>query len=87
VVDGVLDDVLDRGGVLILALDHLRPEATAEDVVDAPVALVEAACVRAVEVAHAVGEVRLGRFDEQVIVVAHQAARVDPPAITVHDPL
>jgi hypothetical protein len=84
VVDGVLGDVLDRGLVLILALDELRPEAPAEDVVDASVALVESARVPAVEVTHAVGEVRLGRLDEQVIVVAHQAARVKAPTIALH---
>jgi hypothetical protein len=87
VVDRILDDVLERRLVLILGLDHLRPEPPAEDVIYAPVAVVEAARVPAVEVAHPVGEIRLGRLDEKVIVVAHQAARVDAPAVAVHDPV
>jgi hypothetical protein len=85
VVDRVLDDVFDRGVVLFLVLDLLRPEAPAEDVVDAAVAFVEAACVAAVEVAHAVREVRLRRLNEQVIVVAHEAANVDAPAVATDD--
>jgi len=56
-------------------------------VVHAPVALVEPSCIAPVEVAHAVGEVRFRRLDEQVIVVAHQAAGMDAPAVAPHDPV
>jgi len=53
--------------------------------VAAPMALVEGARVRAVEVAHAVGEVGRRRFDEEVVVVSHQAANVDAPAVAAFD--
>jgi hypothetical protein len=63
-MDRIADDVIEGVGVLLLGLDHLRPEAAAEDVVLAAVALIEGACVGAVEVAHAVGEVRGRRLDD-----------------------
>jgi hypothetical protein len=85
VVDGVVDDVLERVRVLLLGFDYLRAEAAAEDVVPPTVALVEGAGVPAVEVAHPVREVRLGRLDEQVVVVAHQAAHVRAPPVATFD--
>ena len=69
-VDGVVEDVVEGVVVLILGLDHLRPEALAEDVVLVPVTFVEGAGILAVEVAHAVGEVGQRGLDEQVVVVA-----------------
>jgi hypothetical protein len=72
----VIDDVVDRIGVLLLGLDHLRPETAAEEVVTAPVTLVEGPRIGAVEVAHAVREVRLRRLEDEVVVVPHQALRV-----------
>jgi len=56
-MDRVIEDVVDRVVVLILGLDHLRPEALPEDMVLAAMALVEGTCVLAIEVTHAVGEV------------------------------
>ena len=50
-----------------------------------PVALVEGAGVGAVEVAHAVGEVRGRRLEDEVIVVAHEAACVHAPAVAPLD--
>jgi hypothetical protein len=85
VVHRIVDDVLECGGVLLLGLDRLRPEATAEDVVPAAVALVEGAGVGAVQVAHAVGEVGSRRFEDEVVVVAHQAADVSAPAVAALD--
>jgi hypothetical protein len=81
VVERVVDDVLDRVAVLLLGLDHPRPEPLAEDMVLAAVARVEGLRVLAVQVAHAVGQVRLRRLDEQVVVVAHETADVKAPAI------
>ena len=52
----------------------------------APVALVEGAGVLAVQVTHPVGEVRERRLHDQVVVVAEQAAGVEPPAIAALDP-
>ena len=86
VVDRVVEDVLERGLVLLLGLDLFRPEALAEDVVLAAVALVEGAGVLAVQVAHAVGEVRERRFDHEVVVIAEQAPGVESPAIAAADP-
>jgi hypothetical protein len=85
VVDGVVEDVLDRLFVLLFGLDLFRPEAAAEDVVLPAVAVIEGAGVLTVEVAHAVGEVREGRFDEQVVVIAEQTAGVNPPAVAAPD--
>jgi hypothetical protein len=48
VVERIVQDVLEGGGVLLLRLDQLRPETAAEDVVVAPVTLVEGAGVAAV---------------------------------------
>jgi len=64
VADRVVEDVVEGVVVLILGLDHLRPEALAEDVVLAPMAFVEGPGVLAVEVAHAVGQVGQRGFDE-----------------------
>jgi len=80
VLDGVLGDVVEAGGVVLFRLDHPGPEALAEDVVLAAVARVECLGVLAVEVPHAVRQVRERRLEEQVVVVAEQAAGVDPPA-------
>jgi hypothetical protein len=85
VVDGVLEDVLDRLLVLLFGLDLFRPEAAAEDVVLSAVAVIEGAGVLAVQVAHPVREVRERGFDEEVVVVAEQAAGVEPPAVTAPD--
>jgi hypothetical protein len=87
VVERVVEHVFDRGRVLLLRFDQLRPEAPAEDVVASSVALVEGPRVAAVQVAHAVREVRFRRLDDQVVVVAHQAADVDPPLVPLHDPV
>jgi hypothetical protein len=47
--------------------------------------MVERPRVLAVEVAHAVGEIRQRRFDDEVVVIAHQALGVQLPAVAVHD--
>jgi hypothetical protein len=86
VVDGVLDDVLERRAVLLLGLDHLRPVAPAEEVVLSSVPLVEGPGVTAVQVPHALVEVRLGCLNEEVVVVPHQAADVHPPPVATLDP-
>jgi hypothetical protein len=85
VVERVVEDVLDRVAVLLLGLDHPRPEALAEDVMLAAVSCVEGLRVLPVQVAHPVGQVRLRRLDEQVVMVAQQAADVEAPAVAAHD--
>jgi hypothetical protein len=85
VFQGVVEDVVECLVVLLFGLDHFRPEALAEDVVLPPVAFVEGACVLSVQVAHAGGQVRERRLDEQVVVVPEQAACVEAPAVvTAH---
>jgi hypothetical protein len=84
-MDGVPDDVLAGRVVLVVALDQLRPVAAAENVVDASVPLVEGSGVAAVQVAHALVEVGLRRLDEEVVVVAHQAADLHLPAVAALD--
>jgi hypothetical protein len=86
VVNGVVEDVFEGVRVVLLRLDQHRVEAASEDVVAAAVALVEGACVGAVQVAHAVGEVRRRRLDDEVVVIPHQAADVDAPAVATLDP-
>ena len=49
--------------------------------------VVERPRVLAVEVAHAVGEIRQRRFDDEVVVIAHQAMGVQLPPVAVHDPV
>ena len=84
-IHGVVEDVVERVVVLLFGLDHFRPEALAEDVVLAAVALVERAGVLSVQVAHPFGQVRERRLDDQVVVVAEQAACVQPPAVVPPD--
>jgi hypothetical protein len=86
-VDRVVEDVLERGAVLLFGLDRSRPEAAAKDVVLPAVAFVERAGVLAVEVAHSLGQVRERRFDEQVVVVAEEAAGMQAPAVPAPDTL
>jgi hypothetical protein len=82
VVDRIVDDVLEGCVVLLLGLDHLRPVAAPENVVLASVPLVEGTGVGPVQVPHALVEVGRRSLDQQVVVVAHQAADVHPPAIS-----
>jgi hypothetical protein len=84
--DRILEDVLQRRFEVLVALDRLRGETLAEDVVAASVDGIEGAGIFAVEVAHPVGEVRLRRLDDEVVVGAEQAARVEAPAVAAHDP-
>jgi len=86
VVERVVHDVVDRRLVLVLRLDHFRPIAVAEDVVLPLVAFVEGAGIGAVQIPHPIGEVRQGGLDQEVVVIAHQAAHVSKPAVAPFDP-
>jgi hypothetical protein len=85
-MDRVVDDVLECRFPLLVGLDQLRPEASPEEVVAATVSVVERTCVLAVEVSHAVRKVWQRCLDDEVVVVAHQAASVQLPAVAAHDP-
>ena len=84
-MDRIVEDVLERGLVLRLRFDRLRPVAAPEDVILAPVPLVEGAGVAAVQVAHSLVQVGGGCFQDEVVVVPHQAADVDAPAVSAFD--
>src|SRR5205085_10041725 len=62
--DGVVGDVCQRRGELVVTVDERRGIAAAEEMVGSAVAGVEALRVPAVQVAHAVREIRLGRLDD-----------------------
>ena len=80
-----MDDVLERRVELLVALDRLRVETLAEYVVAPAVDGVERAGVLAVEVAHSLGEIRLRRLDDEVVVRAEQRPRMEPPAVSADD--
>jgi len=84
-VDRVVQHIFERLRVLLFRLDHSGPEPFAEDMVTSTVTLIESARVLAVQVAHAVGEVRERRLDDEVVVIAEQAASVEPPAVAAAD--
>jgi hypothetical protein len=86
VVKGIVDDVLERGLVLLVRLDHLRPVAATEEVILPSVALVEGPGVATVQVPHSLVEVRQRGLDQQVVVVTHQAPHVNAPAVAPFDP-
>ena len=85
VVGRIVDDVFQGRLVLLLRLDELRPVAAAEEMVLPAVFLVEGARVAAVQVPHARVEVRGRGFDDQVVVVPHQAPCVQAPAVAPLD--
>jgi hypothetical protein len=80
-----VDDVFQGRLVLLLRLDQLRPVAPAEKMVLAAVLLVEGACIAAVQIPHARVEVRGRGLHNEVVVVSHQAARVQAPAVAPFD--
>ena len=84
-MDGIVEDVLECGLVLLLRFDRLRPVAAPEDMALPPVALVEGSGVAAVQVAHPLVQVRSRRFEDEVVVVPHHAADVDAPAVPAFD--
>ncbi len=84
-VGRIVDDVFQGRLVLLLRLDELRPVAAAEEMVLPAVFLVEGARVAAVQVPHARVEVRGRGFDDQVVVVPHQAPCVQAPAVAPLD--
>ena len=66
---------------MVIVFDNPGRETLAEEVAPALVAAVEGLRVDAVEAAHAVGETPELGFDDQVVVVRHQAEGVDPPVV------
>jgi hypothetical protein len=83
--DRVLEHVFERIDVVLFGFDQLRVVAPAEHVVTEAPAMVEAARVPAVEVAHAEGEIRLGCLHDEVVVRSEEAVRVEAPAVAARD--
>jgi hypothetical protein len=83
--DRVLENVFDRCTEVLVALDHPRGEAVAEEVARAVVAAVEGLCIDAVQALDAVGQTPELGFHDEVVVVRHQAERVDAPVVTAND--
>jgi hypothetical protein len=83
--DGVLDDVATDVGQLVLVFDLSAPEALAEEVAPPAVASVEPLRVAAVELLEPRGELGDGRLDDEVVMVGHQAERMDAPVVPAHD--
>jgi hypothetical protein len=70
---------------VVVVLDRERREALPEQVAPALVAAVEGLRVDAVQPLHARGEAVELRFDDEVVVVRHQAEDVDPPVVAFDD--
>lgn len=63
-----------------LLLDEDGLESSLEDVARSLVVSIDPLRVDAVEVSHATRQVRIGRFDQQMVVIGHQAVHVAKPS-------
>lgn len=80
--DGIEVDVIANSAEVTgrIAIDEERFVASAEDVAEKFVAVVEPNGVGAEKPAHAFDEIRLGRFGHQVKMISHEAICVKLPA-------
>lgn len=83
--DRVLKHVLDSRAEVLVGLDHPGGEAVAEEMSCAVVATVEGLRVDAVQALDAVREAPELRLHDEVVMVRHQAERVDSPLVTADD--
>ena len=81
----VLEDVLDNGVEVCVALDHAGLEPALKQVPTARVAPVEPHRVDPIQPLHPAGEIGLGRLDEQMEVVVEEVPGVHLPAKTPLD--
>jgi hypothetical protein len=79
----VLEQVVDHDREVRLVLDQPGGEAAAEEVAAAPVLGIEGLRVAAVQALHPGREQSALRFDDEVVVVAHQAEGVQLPAVAL----
>ena len=77
---GVLEDVLDNGVEVRVALDHAGLEPALKQMPAARVAPVEPHRVDPIQPLHPAGELGPGRLDEQMEVVVEEVPRVHLPA-------
>ena len=68
---------------MALALDEYRSETSLEYVPHMLVPAVEALRVHAIHLPHPPGQVRVGSFNKEVVVITHQAEGVKYPAIPI----
>jgi hypothetical protein len=81
----IRDHVATDGDELVLVLDLAAPEALAEEVAPPAVPRVESLCVATVELLEPRRELRDGGLEHEVVVVGHQAERVDCPGVLADD--
>ena len=79
--DRIERDVADHLVQMTVVLDQLCAVPPLEEVAYPLMPLVRSVCVHAVEPLHSLGDVGLWRFDQQVIVIVHEAERVHSPAM------
>jgi hypothetical protein len=65
---------------MLVALDYVGGEPVLKEMTDAVVAPIEALCVQKVEAMHPGGKMLSLGLDDQMVVVRHQAVRVDLPS-------
>src|SRR5881396_2514158 len=70
---------------MCVTFDVLRGVASLEEMAPAAVVAIESARIDAVQNVHPCGEICLSQFDDQVIVIAHQAVGKAAPTVTGHD--
>jgi len=83
--DSVVEDVVDRGGEVVVGGDDAAREAVAPEVAGAGVLPVEALGVDAVEPPEAVGQGLTRAGENEVDVVRHEAERDHVPALRRRD--
>ncbi len=79
--DGVQVDVAADFQEVALLLDQMALEPSLEQVPRPAMPPVEITCIAAVEILHAGRQIRLGCLDEQMVVIAHEHERMEPPAV------
>jgi hypothetical protein len=70
-----------------VAIDEQALESTPEDVPHTIMSSIERLAVDAVQLSECPGDGRLGRLEEQMVVIPHQAVSVTAQAPTIHDRL
>jgi hypothetical protein len=67
------------------ALDEDRVESSLKEVSVDDVSVIERLCVCAVQLLHALGQVRLQRLEDEVVMVGHEAVAMAEPPPTLND--
>jgi hypothetical protein len=80
-------DVADRLREVLVRLDDARGESLLKEVADEPEPFVEVPGVLAVQSLHALRQIWLWSFYEQVKVIRHEAEGVLSPAVATNDPV